>query len=153
MTDQQALAAPLLDEEEIIAVVTELLDMLAMNAGIDLDPGPPPSGGSPLTATTTINAQDGVGTTGRLTIETDSTACGALAACWGLVGPDGATMQDAKDALGELTNLVGGTIKTVLAEESFVGIPEVAEGTSQAVCRPVPVDHGLGRFVVQFGQA
>ena len=68
-----------------------------------------------------------------------------------LVGPDGATFEDARDALGELTNLVGGTVKTVLSEESFVGIPEVTVGTNNA-SRPVHIDHGLGRFAVQFSR-
>ena len=105
----------LIDEAELEAIVTEVLDALVMNAGLDLgEPFPPEHGleKAPIHGTIVVHAD----TEACLVIESDTVACAALARCWGLVGPGGATLPDAQDALGELCNLIGATVKTVFDE-------------------------------------
>jgi hypothetical protein len=153
MSDQ--VTAPLLDTEELIAIVTELLDALMMNANTDIDPSIGMTGGSgnhnAFTGTVTINNGD---SPGRLTIDTDQSTCETLARCWGLVGPEGPTHDDALDALAEFVNVVGGTVKSAFEEETFVGIPEVSEGIGELPAMdPAEVFHALGQFHVRFALA
>jgi len=141
----------LIDEAELEAIVTEVLDALVMNAGLDLgEPFPPEHGleKAPIHGTIVVHAD----TEACLVIESDTVACAALARCWGLVGPGGATLPDAQDALGELCNLIGATVKTVFDEESYVGIPEVADGrASTQGPEPIEVLHSTGVFAARFG--
>lgn len=151
MTDQ-AVANPLIDAQELEAILIEVLDALVMNAGMDLDAPLPPEpgiGADPIHGTIVVHAE----TEARLVIESDARACATLARCWGLIGPDGAKADDARDALGELCNLVGATVKTVFDEESHVGIPAVADGPAPAwEPEPVEVLHATGNFVARFGR-
>lgn len=151
MTDS-AVANPLIDAEELEAIIHEVLDALVINAGGDLDAPIPPEAGvdaEPIHGTIIVHAE----TEARLVIESDAQACATLARCWGLIGPDGATIDDARDALGELCNLVGATVKTVFDEESHVGIPVVATGPAPAWDpEPVEVFHPTGSFVARFGR-
>ncbi len=145
-------AESLVDPMELEAIVVEVLDALVINAGMDVDtpiPNEPGVDASPLHGTILVHAD----TRAELVIETDAQACAKLARCWGLIGDEGATEQDALDALGELCNIVGATAKTVFEEESHVGIPEVADGPAPAWdVAAVPVFHVTGRFTVWFGR-
>ncbi len=149
MTDQAT--APLLDEMELEAIVGEVLDALLFGAGLDPDAPVPPETGldlAPLTGSIAINAD----AQAKLVIESDTHACATLARCWGLIGDDGATITDAKDALGELCNLIGATAKTVFEEESFVGIPEVIEDKGPEWDIPaLNVHHVMGTFRIRYG--
>ena len=155
MTDQavnlEADTGPLIDETELEAIVNEVLDALVVNAGMDLDSPIPPEPGVeavPLTGSITVHAD----IEARLVVDTDAQAGARLARCWGLVGPEGATKEDAIDVIGELCNLVGATVKTVFEEESHVGIPEVADGSGPIwESREVTVHHPVGDFVARFG--
>lgn len=150
MSDQAVSQEPLIDPMELEAIIAEVLDALVMNAGMDLDAPIPPVAGVEATAVTgkiVVHADSEA----RLTIDSDAQACAKLASCWGLIGPDGATTQDALDALGELCNLVGATVKTVFDEESHVGIPETAEGSSDWQAEEVTVFHATGSFTARFG--
>ncbi|MEM9563894.1 MAG: chemotaxis protein CheX [Actinomycetota bacterium] len=144
-------AEPLIDPMELEAIIVEVLDALVMNAGMDLDtpiPDEPGVDASPIHGTIVVHAD----TEAMLVIETDAQVCAKLARCWGLIGDDGATTQDATDALGELCNLVGATVKTVFEEESHVGIPEVVNGPAPAWdVEDVPVFHATGQFTARFG--
>jgi hypothetical protein len=143
---------PLIDPVELEAIVREVLDALVTNGGLDLAAPIPPEPGvdhSPLHGTILVHAQ----AEAMLVLESDTVACATLARCWGLIGPDGASAVDAADALGELCNLVGATVKSVFDEESHVGIPAVADGPGPAWDPdPVEVDHATGRFVARFGR-
>lgn len=150
---EQALTEPLIDSEELEAIIREVLDALVVNAGMDPEGPLPPEPGvdpGPMHGIIPVEAS----TEARLVIECDTRVCAGLARCWGLIGPDGASLDDARDALGELCNLVGATVKTVFAEESSVGIPDVIQGPAPAWDpEVVEVLHGAGRFVAQFGLA
>ncbi len=45
------------------------------------------------------------------------------------------TNEDLRDALGELTNMVGGNIKTLLPGSEFISLPTVIEGSDYGVAR------------------
>ena len=45
------------------------------------------------------------------------------------------TDEDLRDALGELTNMVGGNIKALLPGSEFISLPTVIEGTNYGVAR------------------
>ncbi len=151
MTDQALSHGPLIDPMELEAIISEVLDALVMNAGIDLEAPIPPEPGveaTPLHGKIVIHAD----TEALLVVDADAQACAKLARCWGLIGPDGASQEDASDALGELCNLVGATVKTVFDEESHVGIPEVGEGQAPAWdVDEVTVFHATGQFTARFG--
>lgn len=155
MTDQAvnpgAGTGPLIDPTELAAIVTEILDVLVVNAGLELATPMPPEPGvepTPLTSSIAVHADSEA----CLVIDTDAETGARLARCWGLVGPDGATRDDATDALGELCNLVGATVKSVFDEESHVGIPEVADGTGRVWdAVEATIEHTTGVFVARFG--
>lgn len=142
---------PLIDPMELEAIFLEVLDALVMNAGLDLEAPIPPEPGieaTPITGKIVVHAD----VEARLVVDTDAQACAKLARFWSLVGDDGATAEDAADALGELCNLVGATVKTVFAEESHVGIPSVTEGTGPVwESEEVTIHHTTGVFVARFG--
>jgi hypothetical protein len=148
MSDQQTQPEPLLDSEELVAIVEELLDALLYNAGFEAEEVAmrPSAGTGPLTGTIAINSDP----VAKLIVATDYRACSALAHCWGLVEGDVPTEQDARDALGELANLIGGQVKTAFEEETWVGIPEVADGEPGTAAEVAEVFHPLGRFGLQF---
>ena len=143
-------ADPLIDPTELEAIVVEILDVLVINAGMDPDAPLAPEPGiepGPLHGRIEVHA----GTVAFLVIESDTRSCATLARCWGLSGPDGTTPEDAADALGELCNLVGATVKTVFDEESHVGIPEVVRGPAPGGApHPVEIVHTTGRFAARF---
>ncbi len=155
MTDQavtpEAPTGPIIDPMELEAIFVEVLDALVMNAGGNLDAPIPPEPGvdaTPMTGTIVVHAD----TEAKLVVDTDAQTCARLARFWGLVGPDGATREDASDALGELCNLVGATVKTVFDEESHVGIPEVSDGIGPAwESDEATIHHPTGVFVARFG--
>ncbi len=156
MTDQavtpDATTGPLIDPMELEAIFVEVLDALVMNAGMDLEAPIPPEPGieaTPITGTIIVHAD----TEAKLVVDTDAQTCARLARFWGLIGPDGATKEDTCDALGELCNLVGATVKTVFDEESHVGIPEVSDGTGPVwESEEATVHHSTGVFVARFGR-
>lgn len=157
MTDQavtpDAPTGPIIDPVELEAIVREVLDALVTNAGMDPEAPIPPEpviDPTPMTGTILVHADREA----KLIVDTDAQACAKLARCWGLVGPDGASAEDVADALGELCNLVGATVKTVFDEESHVGIPEVAQGTGPVwEADEATVHHATGVFVTRFGLA
>lgn len=51
------------------------------------------------------------------------------------VPKDDLTNEDLRDALGELTNMVGGNVKTLLAGTEYISLPTVIEGSDYGVAR------------------
>lgn len=49
---------------------------------------------------------------------------------------DEVTQRDVADSLGELTNMVGGNIKSLLPSPSNLSIPSVAEGSDYSISAP-----------------
>lgn len=51
------------------------------------------------------------------------------------VPEDDLSDEDLRDALGELTNMVGGNIKTLLAGTEYISLPTVIEGLNYGIAR------------------
>jgi chemotaxis protein CheX len=73
----------------------------------------------------------------RGTIEVECSRPLALRAAASMLGSgvDDVSSKDLKDALGELTNIIGGNIKSLLPGPSHLSLPAVWEG-SAAAARP-----------------
>lgn len=52
------------------------------------------------------------------------------------IPPDEVTEQDVADSLGELANMVGGNIKSLLPAPSHLSMPSVAEGSDYSIWAP-----------------
>lgn len=148
---EQTVAGSLIDPMELEEIITEVLDALMMNAGMDLEAPVPPEPGveaTPLSGEILIHAD----TEARLVIDTDAQVCAVLARFWEMVGPEGVSPEDTGDALGELCNLVGATVKTVFEEESHVGIPSVTHGPGpEWDAEAIQIWHAVGKFTARFG--
>jgi chemotaxis protein CheX len=51
------------------------------------------------------------------------------------IDPDAVSFADVKDALGELTNIIGGNIKSMLPGPSHLSLPAVWEGSAPRIRR------------------
>lgn len=57
------------------------------------------------------------------------------------------TTEDMQDAIGELTNMLGGNIKALLAGDCHLSLPAVVEGRGYTV--RVPTSHIVDRFAFE----
>ena len=57
------------------------------------------------------------------------------------------TTEDMQDAIGELTNMLGGNIKALLAGDCHLSLPAVVEGRGYTV--RVPTSHRVDRFAFE----
>lgn len=57
------------------------------------------------------------------------------------------TTEDMQDAIGELTNMLGGNIKALLAGDCHLSLPAVVEGKGYTV--RVPTSHVVERFAFE----
>ncbi len=57
------------------------------------------------------------------------------------------TVEDMQDAIGELTNMLGGNIKGMLAGDCHLSLPAVVEGRGYTV--RVPTSHVVERFAFE----
>lgn len=60
---------------------------------------------------------------------------------------DPPTTEDMQDAIGELTNMLGGNIKALLAGDCHLSLPAVVEGRGYTV--RVPTSHVVERFAFE----
>ena len=60
---------------------------------------------------------------------------------------DQPTTEDMQDAIGELTNMLGGNIKALLAGDCHLSLPAVVEGKGYTV--RVPTSHVVERFAFE----
>ena len=73
---------------------------------------------------------------GTILLEVSDTLSKRFAAEMLGVSAEEVTEQDVADALGELTNMVGGNIKSLLPAPSNLSIPSVAEGSDYSIWAP-----------------
>jgi chemotaxis protein CheX len=74
---------------------------------------------------------------GAVSLETTLTAARAFAAAmFGYDNADDVSMDEVRDAAGEMTNMAGGSVKNLLHGVSALGIPSVTDGTGYTVCIP-----------------
>lgn len=81
-----------------------------------------------------------VGVTGAsdclIAVEMDQSTAKLIGAAMFMMGVDEISMSDVTDAVGELTNMVGGNIKSLLPEPSTLSLPVVAQGKSPTLRVP-----------------
>jgi CheY-specific phosphatase CheX len=76
------------------------------------------------------------GWTGAIAVETSCDAARAFAAAMLATEPSAVSTDEVHDALAELTNMCGGSIKNLMPGVNTLGIPTVTEGTGYTVRVP-----------------
>jgi len=115
---------------EIDAVTLSSLatDIWSSMLGIDLQPGSADvaelSGERTLTGCVQITG----GWAGAVTIRCATAAAARFAAVMFGCEPETLSDEEVRDALGELTNMLAGSVKGMFPEECQLGIPAVADG-------------------------
>jgi chemotaxis protein CheX len=114
-------------------------DIWSSMLGVDLTPGNGAMASLGETNTMTACVQIGGDWTGAVTVCCPTTLAqsfaGAMFACEG----EDLALDEVKDALGELTNMTGGSIKGMIPGECQLSIPAVAEGHDYSLSIP----HGV----------
>lgn len=70
---------------------------------------------------------------GAVTIACSDAFARQTASAMFALAPESVTVADARDALGELTNILGGNLKSILPGPSFLSLPIVADGSNHAL--------------------
>jgi chemotaxis protein CheX len=70
-----------------------------------------------------------------------------VAAAMFRLGDQKPTVEDMQDSIGELTNMLGGNIKALLAGDCHLSLPAVVEGRGYTV--RVPTSHVVERFAFE----
>ncbi len=73
---------------------------------------------------------------GAITIETSAEFARRAAATMFGVDPDAASVADTQDAIGELANMTGGNVKSLLPEPCRLSLPTVVEGSEVSTRLP-----------------
>ena len=122
------------EPEQIVAIAQ---DVWSSFLGMDLEPDPLGTGAPPLTGRTMTGCVHVTGEwRGSIFLECGAElARGAAEAMFG-AEPGSLSHDEVSDALGELTNMVGGNIKSLLPAPSTLSVPSVAEGESYTVRVP-----------------
>jgi len=104
---------------------------------MDLEPHPLGEQAPALTGRTTTGCVHVTGAwQGSVLLETGSDSAQAAAEAMFGADPGGLSAEEVSDALGELTNMVGGNIKSLLPSPSTLSVPSVAEGVDYTVRVP-----------------
>lgn len=101
--------------------------------GLGLEPSPPePAVGTVMTGLVGITGA----WQGSIVVRCSSAHAAAAAEAMFAAEPGSLEQSEVADALGELTNMVGGNIKSLLPEPSSLSIPSVTGGTGHQVFVP-----------------
>ena len=76
------------------------------------------------------------GWSGHVVVSCSDTAARRAAAAFLMTTADEVSGDDVTDVLGELANIVGGNVKSMLPASSFVSLPQVVDGSESAVRWP-----------------
>lgn len=74
-------------------------------------------------------------------VSLEMTAAAARAAAGQMLGEPEVEDADVLDAVGELVNMVGGNLKSLMPTPSVLGLPVVVEGSFVGVASPDTVEH------------
>lgn len=111
--------------DDVAAIVQEVWSSML---GLDIDPVETPDHLSGLAIA------GSVGVTGAsdclIAMEMGLDTAKLVGATMFMMGVDEIGMNDVADAVGEMTNMVGGNIKSLLPEPSTLSLPVVAQGES-----------------------
>jgi CheY-specific phosphatase CheX len=138
--------------DELVEIVAEMLD------GI-VEASVPEGYIQPAQAYESQTAQAAVKILGEeectLTIRLQASVAIGLAAALMDEDPSELVAEDACAVLSELTNVLGGSVKSLVEEETALGIPEATvkeTGEFDVLDGSVFVDHQLGVFQVRLGE-
>ena len=76
------------------------------------------------------------GWSGHVVVSCSSDAARQAAAAFLMMDAGEVSTDDVADVMGELANIVGGNVKSMLPAASFVSLPQVVEGSHSAVRWP-----------------
>jgi chemotaxis protein CheX len=123
-------AAPLVTGEQIVDIVT---DVWSSFLGMELAQVAPDALSGP-TATGCVHISGEW--SGSVFVQCSETHARLAAEAMFMAEPGSLGDDEVSDALGELTNMVGGNVKSLLPEPSRLSIPSVATGESYSVRVP-----------------
>jgi chemotaxis protein CheX len=103
-----------------------------------------PDGVEPLIPGVSATASAGVvasvsisgGWSGHVVVSCSTSAAKQAAAAFLMMDATEVSTDDVADVMGELANIVGGNVKSMLPASSFVSLPQVVNGTESAVRWP-----------------
>ena len=117
---------PLVAHDDVYTIAEELFAAM-----VDGEPGTvrPWDGAAPAWARPVVAWVDlHGGWVGRASVTTERTTADELARALLALGPDEAVGdEDLRDAFGEVANVVGGNVKSLLPSHGTLGLPEVAD--------------------------
>ena len=124
----------MLSKHQILEISQEIWESLL---GMEIEPSDA-SGNSFSDSKRTVTGFVNIGGAwqGTILLEVSDTLSQQFAATMLGISPDEVSEQDVADALGELTNMVGGNIKSLLPAPSNLSIPSVAEGSDYSIWAP-----------------
>lgn len=131
-------------EQQVASIVGEVWDAYL---GLRVEAAPAgPAPGEPA-----MTGRVGISGAWQGSVELRCTTEHATAAAEAMFAAEPGTLEPAEvaDAMGELTNVVGGTIKSLLPEPSSLSIPLVSDGTSA----PQPAAHPVLEVGLRCGAA
>ena len=76
------------------------------------------------------------GWSGHVVVSCSTSAAKQAAAAFLMMDATEVSTDDVADVMGELANIVGGNVKSMLPASSFVSLPQVVDGTELAVRWP-----------------
>ena len=124
-------------------------DIWSSMLGIELAPGNGAMASLGDTNTMTACVQIGGDWTGAVTVQCPTTLAKQFAGAMFACGPDELELDEVRDALGELTNMTGGSIKGMLPGDCQLSIPAVAEGNDSSLSIPKGVEAARVDFEVE----
>ena len=129
------------DVEQIVAIAQ---DVWSSFLGMDLEADPLGAGAEMPAGRTVTGCVHVTGEwRGSIFLECGADLAQAAAEAMFAAEPGTLSHDEVSDALGELTNMIGGNIKSLLPAPSALSVPSVAEGESYTVRVPgaVRVEH------------
>ncbi|MEM7324645.1 MAG: chemotaxis protein CheX [Actinomycetota bacterium] len=140
--------------DELVEIVSEMLDGV-VEASVPDGHVQPVMAYESQTAQAAVDVLIDTDVACTLTIRLQASVAVGLAAVLTDEDPADLVAEDACEVLSELTNVLGGSVKSLVEEETSLGIPkaEVKEtGDFDVLDGSVFVDHQLGVFQVRLGQ-
>jgi chemotaxis protein CheX len=128
-TDEPVVAA-----DQITAIAQEVWESFLSMSLLPhpLGPDAPPPAGVTLTGCVHVSGE----WNGSVFLQCDLAVAAAAAEAMFAADPGTLSPDEVSDALGELTNMVGGNIKSLLPAPSTLSVPSIAQGESYSVRIP-----------------
>ena len=129
-----AIDDPVVTADQITSIAQEVwksfLDMSLLPH--PLGPDAPPPAGVTLTGCVHVSGE----WNGSVFLQCDLAVAAAAAEAMFAAEPGTLSPEEVSDALGELTNMVGGNVKSLLPAPSKLSVPSIAQGESYSVRVP-----------------